>query len=393
MRRQRQAQDRRRRRQLWLNLHRYFGLIGGLALSLIGLSGSVLVVDHWLDERLNPEQLLIAEPLAKMARHAVPLSEIVTATQQVFPGTALQISVRAPRHANGLYRVLVYTRSETGRRVIKELSIDPLSGEVVSTRLWGAYLMSWLYNFHHTLLLAEPGEYLVALLGLGLVFVCLSGLYLCWPRNTRAWREQFKVSWGASRLRLWRDLHCSGGGIVSGFCTLLAITGIYLLFPAVLTVPIQWLTDTPRPAAVLTSVDRGGLPFDVDEVVASALRLYPQARFKRLRIPSASNGVYRVRLTTTGDPCVSAGCSLVWLDQYTGRVLLAQSHGEAPFWRRTLNWFFPLHSGEVFGMVGRSVVALSGITVCLLCWSGFYLWWRKHLSFTRSAGAFSKAGR
>ena len=386
-------QDRRRRRRLCLNLHRYFGLIGGLALSLIGLSGSVLVVDHWLDEGLNPAQRLSAEPLATMGRHTVPLSDIVAATREAFPGTAVQISLRAPRHANGLYRVVVNTRDEVGGKVIKELSIDPLSGEVVSTRLQGTYLMSVLYQFHHTLLLAESGEYLVALLGLGLVFACLSGLYLWWPSNARAWREPFTVHWRASRLRRWRDLHRSAGMIVSGFGTLLAITGIYLLFPAVLTVPIQWLTDTPRPAAVLTSVHRGELPLDVDELVACALRLYPQARFKRLRIPSASNGVYRVRLTTPGDPCVSAGCSFVWLDQYTGRVLLAQSHGEAPFWRRTLNWFFPLHSGEAFGMIGRSMVALSGMTVCLLCWSGFYLWWRKRPSVTRPAGVFSKAGR
>ena len=116
-------------RRLWLQVHKWIGLLLAILIVPVCLSGSALVWHDWLDESLNPQRQ--AEGAAALA----PSDYAAAASAALAPGERI-LSIRYP-DGDGPVLVSAARPPETagaGRRPVRtNLWLDPADGRVLDT--------------------------------------------------------------------------------------------------------------------------------------------------------------------------------------------------------------------------------------------------------------------
>lgn len=137
--------------KVWLNIHLYTGLSVGLVFVLAGLTGSLLVFYVELDEILNPE-LQITEQQTQ--RQPQPYETLYQALRSAHPERAGAWRLELPRHKQAMMMARYYKAKEKEHLHFAPLIawVNPYTAEIVSSRFWGEYAMTWFYDLHYELL-------------------------------------------------------------------------------------------------------------------------------------------------------------------------------------------------------------------------------------------------
>lgn len=360
-------------RRTWLSVHRWLGLTVGLVLVLIGLTGSLLVFDHAIDEWLNPE-LLLTEGSGQT--HSIA-QMIDTAEASTGDPSSPAIAVSRPRVDNGVWTVW-FARGETESPKFLAVHVDPYSGAVTGSRIWGEDLMSWIYRLHFQLVAGFTGSVLVGLIGIILLVSIATGIYLWWP----LWKHSLRSAFAIRRGRKFSfDLHKTLGIGSAALLTVVAFTGVYMEFPYVFTAVAKTFTSVTDGEPELASAKQASRdPLTPDQALEIAKQTFPGATFDHLHPPTGEYGTYEVAFRQPDEIQTSFGRSQVFMDQYSGEVLEVRSPGTFTTADAFFAWQFPLHNGEAFGLVGRWVILLLGLTPAILYVSGATVWWRRRRS-------------
>jgi uncharacterized iron-regulated membrane protein len=71
------------------------------------------------------------------------------------------------------------------------------------------------------------------------------------------------------------------------------------------------------------------------------------------------------------------GGTMVWVDQYTGKILQVRDPNEFNAGDAFINLQLPLHNGEILGTVGRILVIIVGFAPLILMVTGIIHWLKK----------------
>tara|TARA_R100001377_G_scaffold83286_2_gene64595 strand:+ start:1854 stop:2993 length:1140 start_codon:yes stop_codon:yes gene_type:complete len=361
-------------RSFWVLTHKYIGLFLGLLLSVTGVSGSLIVFDRELDELIAPEtaDFPYAEQLASFDLALANATEAVG-------NDSVPTRIALGRHG-GAPHIVRFPARDGGVGPL-EVSIDPGSAQVLAIRGWGEYPVTWLYRLHMSLMGGERGELLVGLMGFAMVFFCLSGLYIWWPRGGgRVWRKALTMTTKKGVFRTNYDLHKTIGVYFLPVFLVLGITGI----------EIVWHEPFERVVASVLPVDPDNAPqsqsqsqsqelpsVTVDRVAASAQAQYPLARIQRIYFPADTNAVFRVTVSHPEEVWNEYSTTTVNVDQYSGVVISVRDGRNVAAGNIFLDWMFPLHNGDGLGIFGRILVFIAGLLPAILFVSGTYMWWYK----------------
>lgn len=369
-------------RRLWLDVHLYLGLFVGALLVIFGLTGSILVFWQEIDERLNPALLTVTVPGGTQAGELGyrPLGEILAAAEQAAPGSHVTQLYGAPTRER-VVAIYVEHPSKAWARIF----VDPYRAQVTGLRGYGAAewvpssFMDVVFALHYTLFLGETGVTVAGIAAVLLILSLLTGILVWWPRAGQ-WRQAFVIRRPTNQTRLNFDLHKT----VSLYT--LVVLGAVLLSGVDMNVnePYVWMVQlfspaTRGPAQAPTSTPvPGQAPIGAERAVAIATASYPDGVLSGVAMPDGETGVYIVGRRQV--PGLSAFWSerQVAIDQYSGAILDVRD----PTTRRSagetfLDWQWPLHSGQAFGMTGRLLVFLSGLACPVIYATGFLMWWRK----------------
>jgi uncharacterized iron-regulated membrane protein len=362
---------------IWL--HKYTGLILGLLLSITGLSGSLVVFDRELDEWLTPETVDF-----ELSQTLAPYDVAVAQAKQALGTDAEPTRLMTGRHA-GAPHIIRFPTPENAPGPI-EVSINPVTGEALAVRNWGQYPVTWFYRLHLSFLGGERGEILVGIMGFCMLFFCISGVIIWWPKLSRQgkrdWWRAFTIKRKAGWFRLNFDLHKTVGIYFLPVFIMLAVTGIEIVWhdpfrQVVATV----LTVEEEPSPQSTPLDSPAL--SMDEAAAAAQQVYPESRIARLYVPANETAPWRVTFIHPDDWWTEYSGTMVYLDQYNGDVLAVWDSRELPLGNKMLAWFFPLHNGDALSLLGRIIVFVAGLLPSLLFGTGVYMWWRKRRGVRR----------
>ncbi|WP_226663168.1 PepSY-associated TM helix domain-containing protein [Microbulbifer aggregans] len=375
-------------RKTFFILHKYAGLILGLLLSLIGLTGSLLVFDHALDEKLAPETVTF-----KASERPATYAEIFAAAQAAVPGNPQPTRMMTPRQAGSPF-VVRFPKPEGAPGPV-EVSVSPTDAEVLAIRGWGDFAtseMTWFYRLHYTLLAGGTGKTVVGFMGLLLMVFCLTGLVLWWPKKPRTaksrkdrWKRAFTISRTGNRFRFYFDVHKVFGVYFLPLLLMISFSGVTLVFPQQVRAVVGTLFTTEPLAALPQSRSSSGTALSADDVVSIGAEVFPGGELKRIYLPRNSADSYGLSYRAAGEVWNNYGASFVRLDQYTGEVLMVENVSEIPLGNKILRWQFPLHNGDALGLFGRWLVLLAGFAPALLFGTGMYLWWKKRNLKQRAA--------
>jgi uncharacterized iron-regulated membrane protein len=297
------------------------------------------------------------------------------------------VQVMAPETKGAAY--VVWTRTTTGARIQHFVDVD--CGEYLGQREWGAarfdraHVVPALYELHRSLLSGEIGHVMVGFVGLLLLGVTITGVMIAWPRisSREGWVRTLAIRRGAGIRSFYYDAHRATGMWLLVFMLVLAISGVYLCFPKQTRSVVAAVLPTSAAAPADTRRDLSRQPpatrLSMDALVLRAERLWPDATWSRLQLPAGGSTRYEVRLLQSGELRKDTGDTRVWMG-VDGRVDAVRDPLDAPAGDVLISWLFPLHSGEAFGFAGRVLWTLFGLAPLLLFATGVWLWWQRRVA-------------
>jgi uncharacterized iron-regulated membrane protein len=186
------------------------------------------------------------------------------------------------------------------------------------------------------------------------------------------------VKWSAGARRIHFDLHNTVGICSALFLLVLGTTGVVVHFDNSIEQYLHKRAGTQRINRNVSSVvpDNGAKPIDVDQAIELALREIPGTQALMVTLPSNAKGTFLVALHFPEDR-TPAGRSLAIVDLYSGKVLSQQSSRTAPMAARSIIWNRAIHTGDVFGLVTKTLMSLSSLMLVVQTVTGYYMWWKK----------------
>lgn len=352
---------------------------------LVGLTGSLLVWHAELDRALNPRWF---SPRASCGATATPVATSLALFAAAAPGGAA-VQVMRPTAPGAAYIVWQKPGSD-GQRV--QHFIDPSCGKHLGRRTWGAVrmdraqLVPALYELHRSLLSGEVGHSVVGFAGLVLLGVAITGALTAWPRHaTRAdWKRVLTVKPGAVPHRRYYDLHRATGMWLVLFLLLMCLTGAYLCFPKQGRALVASVLPTLPTSMRTPDPSQRSHSANPDALISHAEGLWPAAEWTRIQLPADGSDTYDIRLLQRGEPWRDTGDTRVSMSA-TKQVVDLRNPLQAPAGDTVVSWLFPLHSGEAFGILGRLAWTLFGLAPPLLFATGLWLWWKRRKQKGRQA--------
>lgn len=348
-------------RQLIFKAHMYVGLCVGLLLALMGLTGSMLVFGDELDEFLNPALLSVEQ-----RGERVSIEDVLKSVRQTYPSEKVA-RIRFPHDREGTYELCFEAKTDA-----RCVYVDPYSAAVLGSRVPGHSFKGRLISLHRRLLSGAPGETIIGVAGILLLLLSLSGALLWWPgrRNlARGWT----IRWKNSRYRVNYDLHRIVGICAMLFLSFSALTGAAMVFRPSLERALNRLASVPQPKPKPTSTVVEGQRASLDELIRNADAALSQGELTMINLPATPTAAVVVRKRVAGELHPS-GRSLIYLDQYSGQVLLAENALAAPPVTRTFGNLYPLHVGRLGGTGTRLLQVLVGFVPAILFCTGLLMW-------------------
>ena len=370
-----------RRGFLWA--HRWLGLVCGIVVVLMGLTGSFNVFYREIDAALNPELFIPAGP-----EHSINLTEVVRVAAAADPAPISAIV--AP---DKVWPVWVVMHTHEGPKdSFKNLwttMIDPSNGKVLGQRDYTNAPAFMIYRLHYTLLLYEwGGKQLVGVIGFVLLGLALSGLYSWWAKQGRFWRS-VSIRRGVSSLRLFVDVHNTAGFWASTLLLVISITGIGVVFPGVIR-PVAGLLSSATPALspIIKEPPTQAAPLlPPDAIMRIAQTTKPALSITVLNPPTEASNAWRVRFRPDdADPALRSR-GAIWLDPWSGAVMQDRTSDAMSTGDRYMTEQLWIHNGSTFGLFGRLLVFTIGFVPLALFFTGGVMWLKKRTAKSSLAKA------
>jgi len=234
--------------------------------------------------------------------------------------------------------------------------------------------MGFVFKLHYALLSGATGSAIIGLLGVCAVVSVLSGLILWWPLTGR-WRQALTFKWRSTSERFNYEIHKTGGFYISLVLLAVLLSGISMNLPEQFVWLVERFSTVEQTRQLTTQVDQRKRPVSVDEAWSVAQNVYTEGYLYWFSVPVTETGVF---VFTQHGPLGAGfhGRRKIIVDRY-GAVLHRYDslHGKAG--SVFMQWMWPLHSGQFYGMLGRLSVCLSGVVWLLLFVTGYIRWQQK----------------
>lgn len=354
-------------RKLLFNLHLYIALIVGLFILILSVTGALAAFGPELDALFNPK-LFHVEP---HNTPPLPFHTLAGIVSQKFGERVT--TLRMPDAADQSYTATV-------ARGATQVFLNGYTGEILGTRSPRTFWAK-MVQFHKRLAPAtgkgwpEIGNKLVAIACWSMLFMLLSGIYLWWPY------QRFAVNWSGSLRRVMFDLHNATGIYAFVFLLILTMTGLVVSYDEEITEYLYKVTDTKPIARSKPSTPiAGATPITPEDAVQIAKKELAGASPITVTVPTAPTGSYNITMHFPEDGTfrgTGLGRSWISIDQYSGKVLVAQNSRTAPGPTRTRMINRAIHTGDIFGVPSRLIAAVSSLLVLVQIVSGVIMWLKR----------------
>ena len=387
-----------RPQQVWLRraffqIHLWAGVIVGLYIIAIGVSGSILVFKEelmprpdvdvpWVDTRAcSPEGLV---SIADRINEQYPEKYVfLTACPSEFQRFYLMTMRDKPKPRVEGEAPARGFRAEHGEEVA--VYAHPLTGEIVGTADRESSWVHWMQDFHYNLQLGRGGRFWNGVGGAVLMALTITGIMLWWP-GIRKWTRALKVDLSRSWKRINWDLHSAAGLWTILFTAVWAFTGMYFTWPEVINWPANAVSSVETahyPGERMRELrDRPAAPpggFDLMAVLRESQEISPDAALEGYFYGGGEKPIFTVYMAhgRVGD---YANTDFLYFDQHSGEHLHT--------WRRGRNqtlgdWMvglmIPLHFGTSWGPVVKWTWCILGLALPLLTITGFIMYWNRYL--------------
>ncbi|MEJ5960801.1 PepSY-associated TM helix domain-containing protein [Pedobacter immunditicola] len=371
-------------RKTFLWLHKWLGLITGLVVMIVSLTGCINVFADELKAYFYHERYY-AEPVG----NGKPLnfSELRDQAQKAV-GPNIKLTRGEIYPAKG--RTWVFRASLTDKKAIGHwnhhkyyyrIYVNPSNGKVVHVEDTRNEFFQLMLNLHMNLLLGDAvGTMVTGISALCFFVLLLSGLVLWFPRKwkTKAFKKGlvFKRDVGIKRLNY--DLHNISGFYILIPAILICVTGLVFAFPWA-DQSVQFLANggktIEKRVIPLSTPNDTFHPQSTDSAIAHLLHLHPQADVLAVRFREKNTDPLDVQVRLAKNR--THLFEWYYFDRNNGKLLMKFGDQDVKGGEKFRTMNYDLHTGAYAGMPTK----FFGFFVSLICAtlpvSGFLIWYNK----------------
>lgn len=355
-------------RKALFQVHLWTGVVIGLYLILISVTGSLLVFQRELQNDV---------PRLGNDTQPGPLSfgELTNIALRGYPGSALaNIDMRTRERRV----VSIGLKQNNEDRIVY---VDSQSGRIVGNEILQRRhpLLTVSEDLHNELAAGTAGAEGNGIGGALLFVMSVTGIVLWWP-GRKNWQRAIKVKWNARWARVNWDLHSAFGFWTLLFVAMWGISGAYFIFPRpfnrIIAVFSRMSDLQERPSAW-----RPGDPvLPLNALLHRAEALYPHDQLAYLYMDIyAPGGVVKVFLSSDPGMPLPLREDVVSFQPATGQILSNISSGNWSAGERLSLAIYSIHFGDFGGIPVKIIWALLGLIPVLLVITGYLMWWNRVL--------------
>nr|WP_262386233.1 sulfite reductase flavoprotein subunit alpha [Pseudomonas sp. WS 5021] len=349
-------------------LHWFFGITAGLVLALMGITGAAYSFQDEILRALNPTVLTVHQQPAGV----LPPAELVRKLEAT-EGKAVSMLWVESESGNA---ARVFFTPPPGERRGQMRYFDPYTGDYLGDAV-GQDFFGLMLQLHRFLAMGDTGRQITGACTLILIFFCLSGLYLRWPRQVANWRAWLTLDWRKKGRSFNWDLHSVFGTWCLLFYLLAALTGLswsYEWYNKGLT---KLLSDAPQNERVRNRGPAPAGPAPVANYEAIWSSIYstagPGLSAYNIRMPAVAGQPATIYYLLQNSPHDRA-LNQINLDPATGVVKSVQRYGDKSLKAQLLTSIYALHVGSYFGLVGRIILTVTSLCMPLFFITGWLLY-------------------
>lgn len=349
-------------------LHWFFGITAGLVLALMGITGAAYSFQDEILRALNPTVLTVQ----KQPAGVLPPAELVRKLEAT-EGKAVSMLWVESESGNA---ARVFFTPPPGERRGQMRYFDPYTGDYLGDAV-GQDFFGLMLQLHRFLAMGDTGRQITGACTLILIFFCLSGLYLRWPRQVASWRAWLTLDWRKKGRSFNWDLHSVFGTWCLLFYLLAALTGLswsYEWYNKGLT---RLLSDAPQNERVRNRGPAPAGPAPIANYEAIWSSIYstagPGLSAYNIRMPPVAGQPATVYYLLQSSPHDRA-LNQINLDPATGVVKSVERYGDKSLKAQLLTSIYALHVGSYFGLVGRIILTVTALCMPLFFITGWLLY-------------------
>lgn len=371
-----------KRRYRWkdflFDLHLYLGLLSGVIVCLLCLTGTYLALQPLAEDWLNRDLIH-----RRSSEQPMPVAELIK-------------SVADPdRKFSGLEVPYDQDRPWSLREGRRSTLVEPSTGEVLpkpKPLLEGSYRLS--FRLHRWLLLdSSIGRPITGAATLIFILILLSGIVLWFQKTAKNRKRGLLLKRGVKWKRLNYDTHLVLGIYAALPLLVMALSGLFWSYrtPFVnATYRIFDGTSAPEKSKRSDSPSEEK-PFIYDLPFSQAIEhmtsTFPENGHLRIDFPKEDESTFRVTKYRDASLGVLPIRDEVHFDITTGEPTQTILFRDKTRAERVLSLIKPIHTGEVNGTVSVLLYALCCLIGTSLPISGTIMWWNR----TKKGRRFSRA--
>lgn len=377
------ATRRTRLRPAVRTLHLLLAVVGGVLLSIVTLSGALVVFRTELD-------WLHADTHGISATRGVAIDATAEAIALRHPGVRIQRLLTPAFTGAGDEWVL---RDERGTTDVADDEVwkvftDPLSGRFLGDTRGAASagFLAWMAQFHHHLWLGHTGGILVGSAGLCLLGFIATGVWLWWP-GVRRLGTALRLRWSKAGFVRTYDLHAWLGLAGIPLFLVIAITGAMFEFRWMRSAVHYGLggSEADRPLALRTAASTStegkprtaaGLTFGGAIAAAEAALPGTSALSISPPRPGRADAAWSVLLDYRWNVGSYSGALVQLNHDGSPRLVLDPRTMSVGGWANGQLW--GLHTGTWGGAFSKTLYLVVGLLPPALLVTGILLWWYRH---------------
>lgn len=377
-------------RRFAYEIHLWLGLIGGLVLFIVCLSGTIYVFREETQRLAEPSKYYIAVP---EDRDRLSVDDLIGKVEAAYPEWNV-VFLTLPEQANRTVFLSLMSDVFRGRQF---LYVDPYSGEVVGEggNRVDPFFASVMRLHRFLWLPPRTGRLIVGVATLCFVVLCVSGIVLWLPRTwssfkkPKAWKPGFRIRFKKGVWPLVYDLHNSVGFYVLVPVLVMALTGLCWSFTwyrqSVGFLLGEQVFKRAGGVARIEPPEEGTEPFSVGEMIARQEKLTPGPGEISVSIPRDRETALVIQKGRSGFWALEFKDKTQW-DRYRGQVVPVEHYGrtvavrrfsDKPFGAKIAASIRALHLGSITGLSSKILFFVACLVATSFPLTGAALWAKK----------------
>ncbi len=367
-------------------LHLWMGLISGIIVFVISVTGCLYAFEKEISDWLKPHRFVTPQEKSYLLPSKMKESALNYLSHQL-PDTVKPELYDVTYFGKNKSAVTAYNHPEHEYTMIY---MNPYDGTVLrQDHLKYDFFRFILMGHFYLWLPPDIGQPVVATAILIFVFLLVTGMIMWWPKNLKKanFDKSFKIKWGASFKRVNYDMHNVLGFYFLTISLILALTGLvwgfewfsnsyYRALTGGKSIP-EWKTvesDTTQISAVNMQAQ------NIDIVWQKMLKEYEgQAGDIGIQFPRDEKGT--ITFSFNGRPGTYYKRESKSFDQYTLKELPPSSElygkkfEEYSIGQKIYKMNYDIHVGAVLGLPGKILAFCASLVCASLPVTGFIIWW------------------